>query len=211
MTALARIAETGRAAIVVTRRGGSLNLVKPAPASIRVVDIAERLARTPADTNATGYYSLAQRSVLLANGVAPNWGALAGIYALLRWAPISLTGNVERAALGIGDLVFTTFQQAWQRLDQAICDALDLDSPVPALVGQALATTEPRLRLSEIRLLVRARVEESRALEKLALRPLISRIVPLNPDLAMDLWLIAFDRYASECSLPRTRAWEGVQ
>lgn len=213
MIAIADIAHAQSARAIGTRRGGRIDFAEPDPKNVRLLDLCERMARTPADASAVAFYSLAQRATLIANNIGPQWGALAGVYALVHQAPLALTGALEYAALGTTNhFAASGIESLWKRLHEAICDALDLDHPVPKQWQHAIAHADMRLRTAEIRIgLAPGTTEESACFVARGLTPLFGRIAPLGPDSAHDTLVTCFERYGKEAGLPRTKAWEGIQ
>jgi len=196
---------------VVARAGGRLDLSNPDAGAIRVKDIAQRLARTPADASAPLFYSLAQRSVLLADAIEAHWGALAAMYAMTHFAPLAYTGHVEAAAFNATHhMVLSGLQTVWTRLHEAICNALDLDHPVPTSTHGALLAQEHRVRASEICALEVGTREERTHYTERGERPLFGRLVTVCADKAERVYLERLSRLASEAHLRRGIAWEGV-
>lgn len=183
--------------------GARIDLFAPDPKRIWIVDIADTLARMPADPHIhTGYYSLAQRSVLLAQAAGREEGALAGLYALLVLSPFAPVPALPWLAPASRPPVHA-------QILCAVHTALELDPPPPA-IALWIDTLQLRIRLSELMVLRRGVAVEIAEMETAGIRPLVGRIATLGFDAARDRYLATFKTFATQAALRKTPAWSGI-
>jgi hypothetical protein len=197
------------------RDGVAIDFAAPAPGSIYIRDIAERLARTCCvPSSPIGFYSLAQRSCLLAHEIGGSEGPEAGCYALLWFAPKAMTGFMEPSAIEqlceASRFVGQQLREMNSRLAAAVFNAVDLDAPAPAAIAKAIAAATARLDLAEQMCVRGDSMARARAVQASGVKPLVNRIAPLNWDKAYDQFVTTWQSLAAAANLPCTPAWNGI-
>lgn len=206
----------------IVRSGTRIELLAPAPALIRVSDIAEGLAKLPRWRGATdGVFSVAQHSVIVADEMANYDGPLAAIYGLLHDAHEHLITDItEPTADAIEALMDScadrrVFRMALanlrHRIDASIHEAFDIDWPMPGSIKGLLDRVHEQVRLTEMRDVVPGCEAELQAAFAEGLRPLNRRILPYPNYITADAkWRGALEKYTALASLRRGRAFAGM-
>lgn len=188
--------------------GVRLDFLSPRKDAILLCDIAECLARTDAAFAESGFYTLAQRSVIMAEHVAGTEGALAACYGLLHSAGLALIRSVPPFNVCAQGLVGLT--SSFAALQAAVHDAMELDWPCPPAIGKRLQEVDESLQLREL-LTLRHNVEpEIARLRAMGVTPLSAHLAPLPRDKAFSKWVGTWKVMATAAQLPRTPAWRGM-
>lgn len=181
-----------------TSSGLFVDLLAPEPSRILAADIAEGLAKLNRWTGSTpgAAFSVAQHSLVVAELMAREDGALAGLYGLLHDAHEYLIGDLPeptRAALsacsgGEFDALLAALRG---RLDRAIHAAFGVDFPRAPGMDALLAECHARVKATEVRdLLSDAFAASDFAEDGEALaEPLKVKLVPFNS------WVTAESRF----------------
>jgi hypothetical protein len=160
--------------------GAVFRMDRPA---IALDDLAQMLSVVAADTSAHGYYSLAQRAVHLANFAAAKADAVAGLHALLLFAPLALFHFHSPAAASCAGV------------EEALARSFGLGFPRGQAVQNALDASAPELRLCEITYLHR-NAGKRLAQMRLPARRAHVRITPWPPEHARKEFLGTWCVYA---------------
>jgi hypothetical protein len=188
--------------------GARLDLRSPRKDTILLCDLAECLSRTDAAFAAGGFYTLAQRSCILAEQVGRAEGSLASCYALLWDTGLALLRTTPPFWNHDDDISAFAFIHAG--LMRAICEAVDLVWPCPAAIAAALTDVRQQLLLRELLGLQQNAGPEILALRDRGVRPLGVHMATMPPEKARLKWMGSWKVYATAAQLPRTAAWHGL-
>jgi hypothetical protein len=188
--------------------GARLDFMAPRKETIFLRDIAECLSRTDAAFADSGFYSLAQRSSILAEQIAKSEGPHAACYALLWYAGLALIRSLSPFDLcgdGLGGM-----RRSYDQLMEVAHDALDIDWPVPVPASKAIHAVHQQLLLREL-VTLRHNVDvEIMRLRHQGVVPLAAHLMPLPRERAFSKWVGTWKVMAHAACLPVTPAWQGL-
>ncbi|MBL6939422.1 MAG: hypothetical protein ISS15_05510 [Alphaproteobacteria bacterium] len=200
-----------RARCVVLHSGRRVDLTDP-PEELLIADLFRRLSHWTADPSAFGFYSMAQRTALLAEGCARRWGGPeAGLHAIAMAMPFALVGSVEPELFWALGCEQPSFSPIYTRMLLIAHKLLGLDWPMRPSVGVAVSECLPRLRLAELRCLRRGVEPEIAALEADGHTPLMPKINPQCSADAQDRLESVATNLLLQAGRPRTPLWQGVR
>lgn len=179
---------------IVLYSGARIDLDVPRPEQFFLKDLAELLARTEAVPCASGFYSLAQRAVLMANELASEEGTLTAAYALIFCVPYALARQQGQPVV-------------FGPIFAAVAEAFALDFPMPESSARAILIMRTRLELTEHLRLRRGTEPELVTLRSHGVTAIRGGLVPLSWDKACAKWLSTWKTMATVASLPRTPQW----
>lgn len=181
----------------IMRSGLRLDVLAPQINRIRVPDIAEGLAKINRWVGASvAPYSVAQHSLLVAEDMYREDGALAAIYGLLHDAHESVIGDISTPAELALDLILPGAADAIATLkdgiDRMIHAKLDLDWPTPVCIRNGFAISHGRISATEARDLMTG------CDDLFGADPLKKKIVPFTSWTKADAeWRTMLSRYAA--------------
>jgi hypothetical protein len=188
--------------------GRRLDLAAPHPRAITLGDVAECLARTDGAFARAGFYSLAQRGVILAQGIGYAEGPLAACYALLSDAGTAILRGASpfSPVFNVNGGLYQTYEQ----LMAALHGALDLDWPIPVGIGAPLRAIRARLELRELLVFGQDCAAEIASLSARGVVALPVHLTLMPREKAWLKWCGTWKVMAAAAGLPRTDAWRGI-
>lgn len=180
----------------IMQSGRQIDPRAPRPNMVWMGDVAAHLAKICILNGAPGCFcSEAQHAVHVADEMAKVTGALGGIYGLLHDAHL---------------VVKTEDDAQRQSVMAAICEALDIDWPIPAPINRALLQIHSRVLLAEIRQLTPGWESIARTMEREGILEARISIRALSWDRAMDRFNERLRGYAVAANLRPVAALEGI-
>lgn len=210
---------------LATRAGGSIDLIRPAPAEVDLAEIADALGNICRfNGRVDSFYSVAQHSVMMARHASPA----AAPYALMHDAAETVTSDIPTPTRATIALVLAGLDEAgdettlaarrvlhrhierrmaaWiDRHDAALHQAAGLEWPPPPGIAAEVAELDRRALVTERRdLMRRGRLDWGEAVETAT--PFREAIRPLLPIAASVAWMAMARECLPACSPSHRRA-----